>query len=74
MKTDSQVAGILSDLYDEEFAGKSGQRYVMAWSDLRSIYGFAKLFQSRFDSLATIAPDWVTCGIWEMARMAITLR
>lgn len=54
-RTDIEVVDVLLALYDDTFGGKSGQRFVIAWSDLRSIYGFAKLFGSRFEQLAQIA-------------------
>lgn len=47
-RTDAQVAKILRTIYKEEFAGKSRQRFLIAWSDLREIYGFHKFFDSRF--------------------------
>jgi hypothetical protein len=56
-RTDTEVIDVLNQLYDESFAGKEGQRFVLAWSDLRAIYGFRKLFSSRFHGLAQAATD-----------------
>ena len=51
-RTDDEVIAELRAIYNEEFAGKSAQRFLIAWADLRSLYGFEKLFDSRFQRLA----------------------
>jgi len=50
-RTDDEVVEVLREIYRSEFGGKTGQRYLIAWSDLRTIYGFGKLFESRFERL-----------------------
>lgn len=54
-RTDEQVAGILEELYKTEFGGKTGQRYLISWADIRTLYGFERLFLSRFDRLGEVA-------------------
>lgn len=54
-KTDDEVVDDLRAIYREEFGGKLNQRFLISWSDLRAIYGFQKLFESRVASLAEVA-------------------
>ena len=54
-RTDNEVIEVLKEIYAESFGGKSRQRFLISWSDLRMIYGFGKLFQSRFDQLSEAA-------------------
>lgn len=54
-RTDDEVIDILIEIYDDEFGGKTGQRYLIRWADLRTIYGFRKLFSSRFGRLRELA-------------------
>jgi hypothetical protein len=54
-RTDEEVIQILRDIYAESFGGKVGQRFLISWGDLRAIYGFRKLFSSRFYQLAETA-------------------
>jgi hypothetical protein len=54
-RTDEQVVDVLRDIYNAEFAGKNRQRFLVSWSDLRTIYGFGRLTNSRFESLAEAA-------------------
>ncbi len=50
-RTDDEVVTILREIYNREFGGKERQRFLISWADLRAIYGFGKLFESRFQSL-----------------------
>lgn len=54
-RTDDEVARILQDIYVEEFGGRSAHRFVLTWGDLRAIYGYRKLRDSRFDRLSEAA-------------------
>ncbi|RJR47671.1 MAG: hypothetical protein C4567_00895 [Deltaproteobacteria bacterium] len=54
-RTDEEVVDILLELYAENFGGKEGQRFLISWEDLRSVYGFEKLFYSRFNRLEEAA-------------------
>ena len=54
-RTDDDVVGIIREIYDETFAGKAKQRYLIAWPDIRVLYGFGSLFASRFQSLSEAA-------------------
>jgi hypothetical protein len=54
-RTDEEVIQVLRDIYAESFGGKVGQRFLISWGDLRAIYGFRKLFLSRFDQVAEAA-------------------
>jgi hypothetical protein len=51
-RTDDEVITCLRKIYDSEFGGKERQRFLISWADLRAIYGFGKLFASRFQALA----------------------
>ena len=66
-RTDDQVVGILLEIYDATFGGKSGQRYLIRWSDLRSLYGFRKLFVSRFARLREAAAGQ-GLYLWELGE------
>ena len=50
-RSDEEVATILSNIYNAEFGGKKKQRFLISWSDIRALYGFGKLTQSRFGKL-----------------------
>lgn len=56
-RSDDEVIQELLELYGEAFGGKEGARFLIAWGDLRSLYGFRKLFESRFGRLAELAAD-----------------
>jgi hypothetical protein len=56
-RSDEEVADILLDLYRGEYGGKEGQRYLIAWSDVRSLYNFGSFKRSRFESLAEVATE-----------------
>lgn len=56
-RSDDEVVAKLVELYTESFGGKAGQRFLILWADLRSLYGFRKLFESRFERLAELATD-----------------
>jgi len=73
-RTDEEIVGILLELYAENFGGKEGQRFLISWGDMRSLYGFYKLFYSRFYRLeeAAIKND-CTCGTLVKATMGILL-
>jgi hypothetical protein len=51
-RTDAEVITVLHGIYAEEFGGKERQRFLISWADIRAIYGFGKLFESRFYALA----------------------
>jgi hypothetical protein len=51
IRTDEEVVDVLLKLYDDEFGGKTGQQYVMTWSDLRAIRGGARLETGVFNRL-----------------------
>ena len=46
---------MLKELYVGSFGGKVGQRFLISWGDLRAVYGFKSLFNSRFYTLAEAA-------------------
>jgi hypothetical protein len=50
-RTEREVIRILREIYEAEFGGKRNQRYLISWGDLRAIYGFSALYQTRFDAL-----------------------
>ena len=54
-RTDQEVVEKLLELYEENFGGKEGQRFLIPWGDIRSLYGFHKMFESRFARLAELA-------------------
>jgi len=54
-RTDDEVIEVLREIYAEKFGGKESQRFLISWGDLRAIYGFRKLFYSRFRQLTEIA-------------------
>lgn len=54
-RTDEDVAKILVELYAAKFGGRQNQRFLISWSDIRSLYGFDKLFTSRIESLMEAA-------------------
>jgi hypothetical protein len=58
---------VLLELYGESFSGKEGQRFVIAWSDLRGLYGYRKLFSSRFEGLAQAATDR-SLYLWDLGQ------
>ena len=44
-------------LYADHFGGKERQRFLISWGDVRSLYGFRKLHESRFARLTEAAND-----------------
>ena len=54
-RSDLEVAEILNELYSKKFGGKTEARYLITWADIRVIYGFGKLFSSRFELLKEAA-------------------
>jgi hypothetical protein len=56
-RSDDEVVSKLLEIYDEEFGGRKKQRFLISWGDLRTLYGFRKLFESRFARLAECATD-----------------
>lgn len=46
-RSDREVVDQLLELYDESYSGKEGQRFLISREDLRSLYGFRRLFDSR---------------------------
>lgn len=50
-RTDDEVVDELLAIYNETFAGKSRQRFLISWGDIRALYGYGKLFESRFGRL-----------------------
>ncbi len=52
IRTDDEVIDELRAIYNTEFAGKLKQRFLLAWADLRTLYGFGRLENSRFQRLA----------------------
>ena len=63
-----QVVEVLRQFYAEKFGGKTGQRFLISWGDLRAIYGFRKLFSSRFYQLAEIAFEKRLC-LWDLGEI-----
>lgn len=55
IRTDDEVIAVLAALYDAEFAGKAGQRFLLSWADLRAIYGYGNLYETRFQLLVEAA-------------------
>lgn len=51
-RTEREVIEALKKIYADQFGGKENQRFLISWSDLRSIYGYGALFTSRFALLA----------------------
>jgi hypothetical protein len=54
-RSDDEVIQVLREIYAENFGGKEDQRFLISWGDLRAIYGFRKLFNSRFEQLVEVA-------------------
>ena len=54
-RTDDDVIDELRRIYRETFAGKTNQRFLISWADLRSLYGFGRLESGRFERLAARA-------------------
>ena len=54
-RTDSEVVDELREIYREEFGGAERQRFLISWADIRDLYGFSKLFGSRFALLVEAA-------------------
>ena len=50
-RSEKEVVNILREIYRAEFAGKRDQRFLISWADLREIYGYQSLYQTRFDTL-----------------------
>lgn len=77
-RTDEEVAKILRELYDEEFGGRAGARYVLSWGDLRAIYGYRKLYETRFERLLEAAGSQRLCvldlGEGENGRLIIVIK
>lgn len=55
--TDSEVVDKLLSIYRDKFAGKEGQRFLISSNEIRSLYGFGKLFDSRIHKLTETAFD-----------------
>ncbi|MFZ4221441.1 hypothetical protein ACEV6Q_26905 [Enterobacter ludwigii] len=55
--TDSEVVDKLLSIYRDKFSGKQGQRFLISSNEIRSLYGFVKLFDSRVDKLTETAFD-----------------
>lgn len=51
-RTDEEVIQVLRDIYADRFGGKEQQRFLISWGDLRAVYGFRRLWHSRFEQLA----------------------
>jgi hypothetical protein len=66
-RTDAEVIAELKGLYRENFGGKENQRFLIMWSDLRSLYGFRKLFETRFARLAELAAD-ANLYLWDLGE------
>lgn len=56
-RSDDEVIDELRAIYKEQFAGKAGQRFLISWADLRALYGFEKLYATRFARLAERASE-----------------
>lgn len=56
-RTDEEVVEELRQIYSEEFGGADRQRFLISWGDLRDLYGFQKLYESRFSSLVEAAAN-----------------
>ena len=50
-RSNEEVVGILLKLYLADYGGKTNQRFTIDREDLRRIYGFNRLFESRVDAL-----------------------
>ncbi len=53
--SDAEVVGKLLSIYNENFAGKAEQRYLISTNEIRSLYGFGKLFETRIGKLTEAA-------------------
>lgn len=56
-RTDDEVINELKAIYSESFGGKERQRFLLSWADLRGLYGFDRLFETRFARLAERASE-----------------
>ncbi|MBK8754653.1 MAG: hypothetical protein IPL99_24740 [Candidatus Competibacteraceae bacterium] len=45
----------LLEIYEDDFAGKKNQRYLIQMNDLRKLYGLRKMHRFRFEKLAEFA-------------------
>jgi hypothetical protein len=66
-RTDVEVVKILVEIYKAEFGGKENQRYLIGWADVREIYGFQKLFDSRFLQLRDEATNF-GLYLWDLGQ------
>ena len=77
-RTDDEVIDELRLIYAERFSGKSRQRFLISWSDIRALYGFKKLFATRFARLVERAYErnlyLFDMGEGENGRMVAVLR
>lgn len=55
--SDTEVVDKLLNIYDENFAGKENQRYLISTNEIRSLYGFSRLFDTRIGKLKEAAFD-----------------
>ena len=51
-RSNEEVIKILFEIYKDEFGSKKNQRYLIDKGDLRTLFGFSRLEQSRLDSLS----------------------
>lgn len=56
-RSDDEVVDELRAIHNEQFAGKERQRFLISWSDIRSLYGFMSLHESRFARLVEAAAE-----------------
>lgn len=77
-RTDDEVIDELRAIYYEPFAGKNRQRFLISWGDIRALYGFKKLFSTRFSRLVERAYErnlyMFDLGEGESGRMVAVLR
>jgi hypothetical protein len=56
-RSNEEVIEIIKKIYKANFSGKEGTRFLISWEALRSLFGFERLFYSRFENLRENAPQ-----------------
>lgn len=57
MRSNDEVAEILLELYEESFAGKRRQRFLLSKEDIRQMYPISRIEESRFEDLRLAAEE-----------------
>ena len=61
MRSNEEIAEILSEIYDATFSGKKRQRFLIGKEHLRQMYPIGRIEDGRFEDLRKAAEE---CGIY----------